>query len=142
MSFHKATEESHEEMRPDHWLAADLARDLLRPQNNSMTICADDERMWSRRWAPELRHLFPGSVFDDLWDSVLMRCYGHFSGSRPDDERRMLARDPRMRLDSKDIRKQTPATHRSPDMGEYPIHLIYQFSIRLEGAGRCTGSEK
>ncbi|KAF2725524.1 hypothetical protein K431DRAFT_200470, partial [Polychaeton citri CBS 116435] len=44
-------------------------------------------------------------------DSVLLRTFDAKSGSQPDEHRRMLARDARMRLDTTELRGNTLKTH-------------------------------
>ena len=50
-------------------------------------------------------------MLDQLWDSVLLRTFDAMSGSQPDAQHRMLARDARMRLDTAEDRKNTLTTH-------------------------------
>lgn len=84
---------------------------LLQSAKPSVFKSAEDKRPWSRKWTPALRHLFPGSVLDELWDSPLLRTYDQMSGSQPDDVGRMLARDPRSPLDKDEVRVETLAKH-------------------------------
>ena len=67
--------------------------------------------MWSKTLIPALRALEPGTVLDQLWDSVLLRTFDAMSGSQPDAHYRMLARDARMHLDTAEDRKNTLTTH-------------------------------
>lgn len=55
--------------------------------------------------------MFPGSDLDQLYDCSLMRTYDMYSGSCPKEDRRMLARAPRMRLDNEEIRYKALSTH-------------------------------
>lgn len=92
-------------------LTYETAAALLHPKETSTSTSAEEKRPWARRWAPALRQLLPGSVLDELWDCVLMRTYDGISGSLPDHNCRMLARDAEMRLDKEEKRKETLSNH-------------------------------
>ena len=87
------------------------AKSLLCSARPNVFKTAEDDRMWSKTWIPALRAQEPGSVLDQLWDSVLLRTFDAMSGSQPDAQYRMLARDARMRLDTAEDRKNTLTTH-------------------------------
>lgn len=59
-----------------------------------------------------MRHLVPGSVFDELWDCPHLRTYDVVSGSPPHRiDGRMLARNGKMRLDTENTRTETLSKH-------------------------------
>ena len=87
------------------------AKSLLCSAQPGVFKTAEDDRIWSRTWIPALRTREPGSVLDQLWDSVLLRTFDAMSGSQPDAQHRMLTRDARMRLDTAEDRKNTLTTH-------------------------------
>ena len=82
----------------------DTAKSLLRPACSTGITSAEDKRSWWREWIPASRDLDGGNVLNKLWDSVLMRTYDGMSGSPPDSQCRMLARNARMHLDTEEIR--------------------------------------
>lgn len=93
-------------------LTREIANSLLQPEERSVFIPAEQQRMWSRKWIPSQRHLSRDPVLEQLWGRPLMRSYDAISGSEPCPEtHRMLARGPRMRLDTKEKRIKTLKTH-------------------------------
>ncbi len=92
-------------------LTRSTAKSLLCSAQPSVFKTAEDDRTWSRAWIPALRALFPGSVLDQLWDSVLLRTSDARSGSQPNAQHRMLARAARMALDTEKARRDTLTTH-------------------------------
>ena len=97
---YKAMAESCEVADTTTPLPHSIAKSLLRPWHLSVFDVADNKYMWSRRWTSACRTQWSGSVLDRLWDSLLLRTYDILSGSQPDGQHRMLARDAKMRLDS------------------------------------------
>lgn len=87
-------------------LTHDIVLSLLRPLQASVFTSAEEDRIWSRLWSISLRRNMRGGVLDQLWDSCLMRTFDRYSGSLPDaDNRRMLARAPRMPLNKRGQRE-------------------------------------
>lgn len=114
-----------ENMDTDTPITWDTAALLLKPATPSVFISAEEKRPWGRIWASALRHLFPGSVLDELWDSPLLRTYDQMSGSQPDDAGRMLARDPRCRLDRDEARAKTLAKHANHKIREDTPYISF-----------------
>ena len=50
-------------------------------------------------------------MLDQMSDSVLLRAYDVFSGSNPNAQRVMLAREPRLRLDTVEARDMSLTAH-------------------------------
>lgn len=98
-------------MDNDTTLTRDIAICLLNVTQTSAFIPAEHKRSWSRKYVLGHRSRNPGSVLDELWDSLLTRTYDMASGSQPGSQRRMFARDARMRLDTEEIRHDTLARH-------------------------------
>lgn len=122
--------EEDEVVDPACLLDYDTAKSLLtRP--GSVFICAEQERCWSRVWtSPHLRDLFPGSVLARLWDTVLFRTFDGDSGSQPNDQWRMLARDARGRLDTRDLRQDTLKVHADHSIWKPTPYISFTDSAR------------
>ena len=103
--------EAHDGVDTTISLTYHAAKSLLRSVRPSVFITAEGNRPWSKKWILTFRALEPGSVLDQLWDSVLLRTFDAVSGSQPDAQHRMLARDARMRLDTLEVRRKTLAGH-------------------------------
>jgi len=77
----------------------------------------ESKRPWCRDaikdWDPVWKHFHEGDACYDSWDRPLLRTYDSLSGSIPDFEEhdRMLARAPRMRLDTEQNRKEVLAIY-------------------------------
>lgn len=104
--------ESQEAVNTNISLTRHTAKSLLcSAQLSVFENTAEDDRTWLRAWDPILRALVPGSVLDQLWDSVLLRTFDAMSGSQPDTQHRMLARAARMALHTAKARRDTLETH-------------------------------
>ena len=104
--------ESQEALDTNIALTQQTAKSLLcSAQPSFLETTDEDDRMWSRIWIPALRVLVPGSVLDQLWDSVLLRTFDAKSGSQPNTQHRMLARAARMVLHTAKARRDMLETH-------------------------------
>jgi hypothetical protein len=97
---------------------SDTAKKLLRSSSLSVFIEEEEKRCWSKKVAvqdgrpsPVFTRFNPGSIFERLWDKPILRIYDYMSGSRPEEDRRMLARASRMNLSTQHARRTTLKIH-------------------------------
>ena len=114
--------EIHEDADITVLLTHDTAKSLL---GNMLFFGAENERLWSKKWVPALRSQERGGVLDQLWDSVLLRTFDAKSGSRPNAQHRMLARAPRMALDTEEARHNTLTTHADHSIWEGTPYISF-----------------
>jgi hypothetical protein len=95
-----------------------IAEELIRSPPLAAFASEEEINSWSKKVtiqdgqpSPVFTRFNPGSIFEELWDRPLLRVWDCMSGSRPQEDGRMLARASRMDLSTWQARETTLKIH-------------------------------